>query len=195
LSNLDAKLREDMRFALKRLQREIGVTSVYVTHDQSEALSMSAAVAVMNRGRIEQVGAPRDIYDRPTTRFVAEFIGTTNFIEGTVSGREGAELLVQTPLGTLGVQAEGQYAPGSKTVVSIRPERVRISAASDGAPWGPNQVRGVVRARAFLGEALDHVVEAGGQELKVRGGTGVSLPMQTEVCLELPADACSLVAN
>src|SRR6185437_15703769 len=90
LSNLDAKLRERMRFELKRLQRELGVTTVYVTHDQSEALALSHAIAVMNRGRIEQIGTPRDVYERPVNQFVADFVGTTNFLEATVSGSDGA---------------------------------------------------------------------------------------------------------
>ncbi|MGB3257997.1 MAG: ABC transporter ATP-binding protein [Ornithinimicrobium sp.] len=195
LSNLDAKLREDMRFELKRLQREIGVTSVYVTHDQSEALSMSAAIAVMNGGRIEQVGTPREIYDRPTTRFVAEFIGTSNFIDGTVSGHEGDAVVVETPLGKLGVRTAEPHTPGAQVVISIRPERVVITRLGAETDTGPNTMEGVVRARAFLGEALDHVVEVGGQEFKVRGGTELSLPMGTRVQLRLPADSCSLVAR
>src|SRR5207249_9019568 len=86
LSNLDAKRRERMRFELKRLQRELGITTVYVTHDQSEALALSHQIAVMNRGRNEQIGAPREIYERPVNQFVADFIGSTNFLDGTVSG-------------------------------------------------------------------------------------------------------------
>ena len=88
LSNLDAKLREKMRFELKRLQRELKITTVYVTHDQSEALALSHQIAVMSEGRIQQIGSPRDIYERPASQFVADFVGTTNFIEGTVLGRE-----------------------------------------------------------------------------------------------------------
>ena len=90
LSNLDAKLRERMRFELKRLQRELRITTVYVTHDQSEALALSHSIAVMNEGRIQQVGSPRDIYERPRSRFVADFVGTTNFLDGTVLGRGAA---------------------------------------------------------------------------------------------------------
>src|SRR5438552_818905 len=86
LSNLDAKLRERMRFELKRLQRELKITTVYVTHDQSEALALSHQIAVMNEGRIQQIGKPRDVYERPANQFVADFVGNTNFIEGTVGG-------------------------------------------------------------------------------------------------------------
>src|SRR3954463_8391990 len=107
LSNLDAKLRERMRFELKRLQRELGITTVYVTHDQSEALALSHAIAVMNRGRIEQIGTPREIYERPLNQFVADFVGTTNFLDATVSGADGAAgyYRVRCELGELKAQA------------------------------------------------------------------------------------------
>ncbi len=113
LSNLDAKLREDMRFELKRLQRELGLTCVYVTHDQTEALAMSNQVAVMRDGKVEQVGKPRDIYEAPKTRFVADFIGTSNFIEGVVEERRGTGYLVRTEQGQLEVPSELQHATGS----------------------------------------------------------------------------------
>src|SRR5215212_7465054 len=95
LSNLDAKLRERMRFELKRLQRELGITTIYVTHDQAEALALSHEIAVMSEGQIVQIGSPRDIYERPRTKFVADFIGTTNFLDGTVLGRDGREDIVR----------------------------------------------------------------------------------------------------
>src|SRR3982751_6291243 len=99
LSNLDAKLREEMRFELKRLQRELGITGIYVTHDQVEALAMSNRVAVMRDGQIQQIDAPRVIYEQPASRFVADFIGTSNFIDGTIESREGESYLVATPHG------------------------------------------------------------------------------------------------
>src|SRR3954462_3431688 len=85
LSNLDAKLRHHMRFELKRIQRELNLTTIYVTHDQSEALALSHEIAVMNDGRIVQIGSPRDVYERPRNRFVADFVGTTNFLDGKVT--------------------------------------------------------------------------------------------------------------
>ncbi len=93
LSNLDAKLRERMRFELKRIQRELGITTVYVTHDQSEALALSHMIAVMDRGRIVQIGTPRDVYERPSDRFVADFVGTTNFLDAAVVGTGGERAL------------------------------------------------------------------------------------------------------
>ena len=106
LSNLDAKLRESLRFELKRLQRELGITSIYVTHDQIEALSLSSHIAVLRAGEVVQMGKPRDIYENPQSKFVAEFIGTSNFIDGTVASRDGDEHVVETRDGRLqaGVQ-------------------------------------------------------------------------------------------
>ncbi|MCW2635604.1 MAG: iron transporter ATPase, partial [Blastococcus sp.] len=103
LSNLDAKLRELMRFELKRLQRELKITTVYVTHDQSEALALSHQIAVMNQGRIQQIGTPRQIYERPANQFVADFVGTTNFLDGTVLGPDGSSDLyvIDTEIGQL----------------------------------------------------------------------------------------------
>src|SRR4051794_35672921 len=116
LSNLDAKLREDMRFELKRLQRELGITCVYVTHDQTEALAMSNEVAVMRDGKVEQLGRPREIYETPRTRFVADFIGTSNFIDGVVEQRAGAGYLVQTDHGSLEIPSDASHTPGDKVI-------------------------------------------------------------------------------
>ena len=108
LSNLDAKLRDRMRFELKRLQRELGLTTVYVTHDQSEALALSHEIAVMNDGRMVQIGTPRQIYERPRNQFVADFVGTTNFVGGTVSALDDGDghCVVATAMGDLKVHVE-----------------------------------------------------------------------------------------
>ena len=109
LSNLDAKLRELMRFELKRLQRELRITTVYVTHDQSEALALSHHIAVMCAGLIQQIGTPREIYERPVNKFVADFVGTTNFVEGRVTARDGNEnrWVVATELGPIRSRSGG----------------------------------------------------------------------------------------
>ncbi|MSO82955.1 MAG: ABC transporter ATP-binding protein, partial [Acidobacteria bacterium] len=112
LSNLDAKLREKMRFELKRLQRELKITTVYVTHDQSEALALSHQIAVMHDGRIQQIGSPRDIYERPANQFVADFVGNTNFIEGTVVSGPTQEYVVSGFSRTVGPPEGGRYVPG-----------------------------------------------------------------------------------
>src|SRR5260221_7825933 len=123
LSNLDAKLRERMRFELKRLQRELGITTVYVTHDQSEALALSHSIAVMNRGRIEQIGTPREIYERPSNQFVADFVGSTNFIDATVSAADGAPAFyrVSCELGEWHRVAPAGLNPAGKRGLQVQP--------------------------------------------------------------------------
>ena len=113
LSNLDAKLRESLRFELKRLQRELGITSIYVTHDQIEALSLSSNIAVMRAGEVVQLGKPRDIYENPQNKFVAEFIGTSNFIDGTVKARNADRYVVDTHDGRLTLDAALRRAAGN----------------------------------------------------------------------------------
>jgi iron(III) transport system ATP-binding protein len=191
LSNLDAKLREDMRFELKRLQRELGITGVYVTHDQVEALAMSNRVAVMRSGKIEQVGKPREVYERPTSRFVADFIGTSNFIDGVVESKDGNVYGVRTPAGDLRVRSDGTYAVGANVVVAARPEHIGLSSGLNGA--GPNTWRGRVTVRSFLGESVDHVVDVGGQEIRARCNPTVSIPAETDVTLTFPEESVSLI--
>ena len=148
LSNLDAKLREKMRFELKRMQRDLGLTTIYVTHDQSEALALSHEIAVMNEGRIVQIGSPRDIYERPRNKFVADFVGNTNFIDGTMlsTAAGNGRCRVATPIGELNVQCVETLAQGAPVVVSVRPEDVELSEArpcarktttSTAASWMP----------------------------------------------------------
>jgi iron(III) transport system ATP-binding protein len=194
LSSLDAQLRDDMRLELKRLQRELGITSVYVTHDQAEALAMSNLIAVMREGTIEQVGKPRHIYERPRSRFVAEFIGASNLIEGVVERRDSnGACSVSTPAGPLGVAHSDDGArPGTPVVVSIRSERVAVE------PWRagdvrPNTWRGTVHNRAFRGDAVDHVVSVGELRIRARCDASVSIPQGTEVSVTLPEAACSLL--
>jgi iron(III) transport system ATP-binding protein len=191
LSNLDAKLREDMRFELKRLQRELGITGVYVTHDQVEALAMSNRVAVMRDGKIEQVGKPRDVYEHPNSRFVADFIGTSNFIDGVVEAKDGDVYTVRTPDGELRVHSEGDYVVGAPVVVAARPEHIGLQAGTNGG--GPNRWNGTVTVRSFLGESVDHVVSVGSQEVRARCNPTVSIPPETDVTLTFPEDAVSLI--
>jgi iron(III) transport system ATP-binding protein len=193
LSNLDAKLREEMRFELKRLQRDLGITGVYVTHDQVEALAMSNRVAVMREGKIEQVGRPREIYESPTSRFVADFIGTSNFIEGVVQTREDGVYLVHTTDGDLRVRSSADFAVGAPVVVSARPEHIAIVAEPPPNGSVPNRWRGRVEARAFLGESVDHVVSVGTREIRARSNPSISIPAPTEVTVTFPENACSLI--
>ena len=192
LSNLDAKLRESLRYELKRLQRELGITSIYVTHDQIEALALSTQIAVMKAGEVVQLGKPREIYENPSNRFVAEFIGTSNFLTGTVRERRGDQFEVTTAGGPLSLSSEADVPQGSDVIVSIRPEALTLSPEpmSSGRP---NVWEGVVRTRAFLGDAVDHIVAVGDQELRTRGNPSVSIEPGTTVQLHLDPTKLSLV--
>jgi iron(III) transport system ATP-binding protein len=187
LSNLDAVLREGMRLELKRMQREIGVTAVYVTHDQAEALALSNVVAVMREGRIEQEGRPRDIYERPRSRYVAEFLGAANLIDGEVAGG-----VVHTAQGALAPGPGWPSQAGAAVLVAVRPEALAIEEDA-GRAGGPGRWRGVVRARAFHGDSVEHVVEVQGAELRVSAPSSVSVPPGQSVVLVVDSAACSLI--
>lgn len=194
LSNLDAKLREEMRLELKRLQRDVGVTTVYVTHDQSEALALSNTIAVMNEGKIEQIGRPRQIYQYPDSQFVARFIGSSNFIPGRVEAAEGGRVhRVRTAAGALLAASTRSYGHGAPVVASLRPEHIDILEGTEQAdPAMPGHWSGVVQTRAFLGEAVDHLVDVGGVEIRVRSNPSVSIRPGTAVSLRLNTDLCRL---
>jgi iron(III) transport system ATP-binding protein len=190
LSNLDARLREDMRLELKRLQRELGVTALYVTHDQAEALALSNRVAVMRSGRIEQVGKPREVYERPASRFVAEFLGSSNLIEGIVREATGSDCLVEAAGRMLKLRPVAAPAPGGAALVSIRPEQIELRA---GAAGSDDDWRGTVRTRAFNGDSIEHVVAVGELELRARSNPSASFPPGTDVVLGVPERECWLV--
>jgi len=191
LSNLDAKLRESLRYELKRLQRELGITSIYVTHDQTEALALSTKIAVMQAGQVVQLGTPREIYQRPQTKFVAEFIGTANFLDGTVTARSGQDYEVETSAGVLSLTAEADVAVGSPALASIRPESVQLSVER---PTDARNVwSGVVTTRAFLGEAMDHIVSVGKHDINVRSGPETSIEPGTPVHVRFDPSKLSLV--
>ncbi len=195
LSNLDAKLRERMRFELKRLQRELGITTIYVTHDQNEALAISHQVAVMNEGRIVQIGRPRDIYARPQSRFVADFVGTTNFIDATVAepvGNDG-HYRVATSCGALVVRSTEPLRRGAAATFSIRPENIRVATAA--SPDAPNVWQGVVENRAYLGDFQDLQVKVGPAVLQARVHPSLELEAGARVFLEIDAVHCTPVAD
>ena len=191
LSNLDAKLRESLRYELKRLQRELGITSIYVTHDQVEALALSTHIAVMRQGEVVQLGKPREVYMDPANKFVAEFIGTSNFIPGTIAAAQGAHHCVTTANGTLFLDAANNLPVGHEVVVSIRPEAVGLTTQSRAGT--ANEWRGSVVTRAFLGDSVDHVVSVGQQEMRARTNPDVSIEPGTQVYLELDPSKISLV--
>ena len=167
LSNLDAKLRERMRFELKRLQRELRITTVYVTHDQSEALALSHEIAVMNDGRLMQIGTPRAVYERPASPFVADFVGTSNFIDGRVAGpdADAAFVRVETQIGVLSAFAGDVLRAGDTVVLSVRPEDVELS---ESPAVGVNAREGIVDQKVFLGESNDFQVRLGARTLLAR---------------------------
>ena len=191
LSNLDAKLRHHLRFELKRLQRELRITTVYVTHDQSEALALSHEIAVMSEGRILQTGSPRAIYERPANSFVADFVGSTNFIDGAVLGPDGAEgrYRVRTEIGDLTVLATEALRADDKVLISVRPEDVELSEARPEA--GVMNVReGVVDQKVFLGEVLDFQVKLGSRMLLSRQHPSLRTPIGNAIFIQLDPDKC-----
>ncbi|MGC1852286.1 MAG: ABC transporter ATP-binding protein, partial [Solirubrobacterales bacterium] len=161
LGALDLKLRKGLQIELKRIQREVGITFVYVTHDQEEALTMSDRIAVMNRGRVEQVGVPEDVYERPTTTFVAGFIGVSNLMPATMVGP--AE--VQLDQGAT-VKATTDCVVGERCHAVVRPEKLRIdSLGVSGAPSGNGlpRVEGIVESSLYLGTSTQIVVDLGNE--------------------------------
>ena len=135
LGALDLKLRKRLQIELKRIQVDVGITFVYVTHDQEEALTMSDRIAVMNQGRIEQLGTPESLYERPATRFVADFIGTTNLLRGEIIGIEDDGAVVRLETGELCRVGRAGGAVGTTIDISLRPEAIRICGPD--APWPP----------------------------------------------------------
>jgi iron(III) transport system ATP-binding protein len=197
LSNLDAKLREKMRFELKRMQRDLGLTTIYVTHDQSEALALSHEIAVMNEGRIVQIGSPRDIYERPRNKFVADFVGNTNFIGGKVLSAAGGNrrCLVATPIGELNVQCVETLAQGAPVVVSVRPEDVELSESAPVPEEDDNLYRGVVDAKVFLGDYLDFQVKVGEAVLLARVHPSLRTPAGDPIHVRMRAAKCVAIAE
>lgn len=194
LSNLDAKLREQMRFELKRLQRDLNITAVYVTHDQTEALVMSTTIAVMNKGNVEQVGRPRDIYNQPRTRFVADFIGTSNFFDGTIARLDSdGKYRVATSQGELVVPSAAELPTGTRVTVSVRPEHITLLGNTSEPRL--NVFRAEVLARGFMGEAVEHELQIGDLRLRMRCNPSVSIPAGNEVMVELPSEWCSLIPD
>ena len=189
LSNLDAKLREKMRFELKRLQRELRITTIYVTHDQSEALALSHEIAVMSEGRIQQIGGPREIYERPINSFVADFVGSTNFLDGSVLGPDGSDgrYRVRTEIGDLTVLATESLRPEDKVLLSVRPEDVELQESK---PEGVNVREARVDQKVFLGECVDFQVKLGDRTLLSRRHPSLRTPIGQPIFVNLDPEKC-----
>jgi iron(III) transport system ATP-binding protein len=164
LSNLDAKLRDQMRTEIREIQQRLGITSVYVTHDQIEAMSLSDRIVVMNEGKVEQIGAPQQIYRQPQTAFVANFIGRTNFVPATITGMENDTLVLEALDGILQVpQGEAQYRVQDRVELVVRPDAVRLKEFS-----GQTQdagFKGTVHRSTYLGSQVEYDLEVAGQAL------------------------------
>jgi iron(III) transport system ATP-binding protein len=194
LSNLDANLREEMRFEIRRLHDEYRYTTVYVTHDQSEAMTTADLIAVMNGGKIDQLGSPEDIYDRPQSEFVARFIGASNVIKGTALDDAHVSFAGAT-LRVVGAK----LTAGQSATVAIRQHDIELTTqapqasqnqASQNQAW-QNVVKATVTRQVFLGASRDYMVETSdGTVLRIVTATGNPVPKGTEVWLTLPPERC-----
>ncbi|MDX3645434.1 ABC transporter ATP-binding protein [Streptomyces sp. MB09-02B] len=165
LGALDLKLRRQMQLELKRIQTEVGITFIHVTHDQEEAMTMADTVAVMNGGRVEQLGSPTDLYENPRTTFVANFLGTSNLIAAEVDSRSGGEIVLKAGDGKLVLPEARCSAPattGGKVLVGVRPEKITLTHADDAGeiPVGRNRVTGRIAATSFIGVSTQYVIDS-----------------------------------
>ncbi|MGQ5223755.1 ABC transporter ATP-binding protein [Streptomyces sp. yara] len=165
LGALDLKLRRQMQLELKRIQTDVGITFVHVTHDQEEAMTMADCVAVMNAGRVEQLGAPADLYENPRTTFVANFLGTSNFIEAEVDSTSGDDIVLKAGGGKLVLHRARASAPattGGKILAGVRPEKISLTHADDagGIPESRNRITGRITESSFIGVSTQFVVDS-----------------------------------
>jgi putative spermidine/putrescine transport system ATP-binding protein len=158
LSNLDAKLRERIRFELRALQKQLGITTVFVTHDQEEAMAVSDRIVVMNKGHIEQIGTPAEIYGDPASLFVADFVGVNNLVPGKVREARGRTVMVETAAGLLEASHRSS-SNGDHVQLALRPEMITLMPAGDASSAGGGQLEGTVKMAAFLGAATRYEVE------------------------------------
>ncbi|GAA4548579.1 ABC transporter ATP-binding protein [Pseudonocardia xishanensis] len=196
LSNLDAKLRATLRDELRRLHATVGTTSIYVTHDQTEAMTLSTRVAVMNGGVVEQLGTAREVFDRPRTRFVADFVGIENLLDLTVEDVRGGTATARAVGLSVQVAAADPVSSGDPLCVGVRARAVRLYRPEE-APVGASTVSGVVTDRAFLGEEVAYRLDVGGVSISAlvytdpsrgRGHTDPDLDPGAPVLVELPTD-------
>ena len=190
LSNLDAKLRDTMRTEIRNLVKSLGITTLFVTHDQVEAIGMSDQIVLMKAGRIVQQGAPRDIYLRPNSVFTADFMGRSNLLPG-VLGTGGATARAQTAIGPISGVAGPDLAPGAQVMVVVRPQAILVRSATD--VLGPNRFKARVDAMTFLGDVVETEVEVGGRKLTLMLDPYTALSVGQELVLDLPPERCVIV--
>jgi iron(III) transport system ATP-binding protein len=193
LSNLDANLREEMRFEIRRLHDAYKYTTVYVTHDQAEAMTTADVIVVMQRGRVEQMGSPEEIYQRPRSEFVARFLGGTNIFRGRKIGRDLVDC------GGLVLRCgQGEYAAAGETAISVRTHDIDFTenGAGDPAEERPNEAVGRVLRQAYLGAHRDYLVAlGGGQQVRVVAPMQVNVPVGGRVRLRFPPERCRALAH
>jgi iron(III) transport system ATP-binding protein len=193
LSNLDANLREEMRFEIRRLHDAYKYTTVYVTHDQAEAMTTADVIVVMQRGRVEQMGSPEEIYQRPRSEFVARFLGGTNIFRGRRIGRDLVDC------GGLVLRCgQGEYAAKGETAISVRTHDIGFAenGADDPAEKRPNEAAGRVVRQAYLGAHRDYLVAlCGGEHVRVVAPMQVNVPVGGRVRLRFPPERCRALAN
>jgi iron(III) transport system ATP-binding protein len=194
LSNLDAKLRERMRNDVRDLQRQLGITALYVTHDQIEALSMSNRIAVMSHGKIIQEGTPREIYEHPSTQFVAHFVGSTNLIEAEVLGpADLGGMQLRTQVGLVRAHCPTGVSAGDKVTISIRPENIQVHRSEPAEMT--NVLPGEVEQVTFLGEFLDCRIRVGGARLFTRLHPMLAVRQGDKVFVEIPSELLAVLSD
>ncbi|MEE2971047.1 MAG: ABC transporter ATP-binding protein [Pseudomonadota bacterium] len=194
LSNLDFKLQVRLRAQMRELMHRLGLTTIHVTHNQAEALETGDRIAVMDLGKVSQIGDPQTIYHSPENEFVARFIGDMNIYEGTFHAQDGADALVDTPFGRLRarVTAKERFSPGDDCTVGIRPEDIQMNGAvrADGG----NEVSGNCTASNYVGEGFVHTVETAGQEIRVKLHHNQTVAKGEEQRLRFPPEHTVLVS-
>jgi iron(III) transport system ATP-binding protein len=186
LSNLDAKLREGMRLELKEIQKKIGITTIYVTHDQIEAITLSDKIVILDKGKIQQIGTPKEIYEKPANRFVADFVGFSNLIEGKVASidEESGLTLVETRIGKINCCNTLNVSEGDSVLVAIRPENIT---------FGEEGHRAKIVTSAFIGDALLYWLKVSDITLCAKVHTSLTLPAGSEVNIKLQPQYCKIV--
>jgi iron(III) transport system ATP-binding protein len=196
LSNLDAQLREEMRFEIRELQKSLGITAVYVTHDQAEALVLSDRIAVMNQGVITQIGTPQQIYNQPNNRFVAGFIGLSSFVEGIVTQLDSSlTYATVTTSDNLDIRVPGDsLSLNQKITLAVRPEYITLKLDDSVAmPEEANLLEGEVVRVAYLGDVIDYRVQVGSWVLRLHTDTDTYLQLKDKVQLIIPVERITLI--
>ena len=191
LSNLDAKLREEMRAGIRKLQKQIQITSLYVTHDQIEALAISDEIAVMDAGKIVEIGKPQDIYLHPKTRFAANFIGMTNIIPGQLTRGDGSLAIVQVPFGEIRCRMIESAASTDRVLVLLRPENIQLTTFAPASP--KNSWAGALKEKTFLGDSIDCQIDCDGFSLRAKIDPYSNITEGDKVFVSADAARCAVI--